>query len=177
MNKNSRPTNLCATNTITGIFKCPIDRAFKTPILGDATRILISYGGFPLVAGFANDETWGITGGYRIPIASGFLFLKTGEFGVDQIFVRDENKYWKWGVSKFGAAIFFSTENHGEWWVADNHNGTVAVTWKYTWFSKNIFMHPINWLFVKLFWRNVMKNGMKNIKQMAETEVPYIYNK
>jgi len=177
MIKNNHRGNLFATNTITDVFKCPLDRAFKTPILGDATKILIGYGGLPLVTGFAKDETWGIAGGSRMPIAHRFLFLKAGEFGFDKIFVRDENRYWKWCVSEFSPALFFSTENCGEWWVADNHDGTISVTWKYTWFSTNILTHPLNWLFVKLFWSKVMQNGMKNIKQMAEMETPYIYNK
>jgi hypothetical protein len=167
-----------ATYTVTDVFKCTLDRAFKTPMLGDATKILIGPGGFQLVVGFANDETWGIPGGSRVPIATGFLFIKPARHGFDQIFVRDENKYWKWGVSKFGTPLFFfSVENCGEWWVSDNHNGAISVKWKYTWFSTNMLTHPINWLFVKLFWSAVMKKGMANIKQMAESETPYIYNK
>ena len=164
------------TNTITETFKCSVDRAFKTPMLGDATKILISYGGMPLVSRFVKDETWGAAGGSRVPIAHGVFALIMDELGFDQIFVRDENRYWKWGVSKFGAVMFFCTENRGEWWVNDNHDGTISVTWKYTWFSRNIFTHPLNLLFVKLIWRNVMKNGMAAIKQMAENETPYIYN-
>jgi hypothetical protein len=175
---NNKQRNLYATNTISAVFKCTIDRAFKTPILGDATKILIGPGGFRLVVGFVNDETWGTTGGHRVPVANGFLFLKPREHGFDQIFARDENRYWKWGVSKFDSVFFFfSIENCGEWWVTDNNNGTISATWKYTWFSRNIITHPINWLFVKLVWSRIMKNGMANIKQMAEMETPYIYNK
>ncbi len=175
MPENNSPNKLFATTTVTGIFRCHIDRAFKTPMLGDATRILIGYGGIQLISGFTKDETWGMAGGSRVPIAKRFLILKAGEFGLDQIFVRDENKYWKWGVSQFRPAVFFATENCGEWWVADNHDGTISATWRYTWHSRNILTHPINWLFVQLFWRQVMKNGMESIKQMAEAGVPYIY--
>ena len=145
-------------------------------MLGDATKILIGFGGIHLISGFTKDETWGVTGGSRVPVAKRFLILKAGEFGLDQIFVRDENRYWKWGVSQFLPAVFFATENCGEWWVTDNNNGTISAIWKYTWYSKNILTQPINWLFVKIFWRQVMKNGMKSIKQMAETETPYIYH-
>jgi hypothetical protein len=166
------------TSTIvTSTFHCSLERAFKTPILGDATKILITFGGYPLVIGFNKDETWGNVGGRRVPIANSFLFIKSQERGLDVIFERDENKYWKWGVSDLGILFFFATHNCGEWWVNDNSDGTIAVQWKYTWFSRNILTHPINWLFVKIFWRNVMKNGMENIQQMAETETPYIYNK
>jgi hypothetical protein len=177
MSDNNSQKKLCATNTVTGIFKCTIDRAFKTPMLGDATHILVAPGGYRPVVGFAKDETWGVPGGTRIPISNSFLFIKSEESGLDKIFVRDENKYWKWGVSQFRPILFFATENYGEWWVEDNHNGTINATWKYTWYSTNILTHPINWLFVKLLWRIIMRNGMQNMKQMAETETPYIYNR
>jgi hypothetical protein len=176
MLENNTPKSLLTTTTVTGILKCPIDRAFKTPMLGDATKILIGFGGIQLISGFAKDETWGVAGGSRVPIAKRFLILNPGEFGLDQIFVRDENKYWKWGVSQFRPALFFAIENCGEWWVADNNNGTISATWKYTWYSRNILTHPINWLFVKIFWRQIMKNGMDSIKQMAEAETPYVYD-
>ena len=176
-NNHDYPDYLCATNTVSETFHCTTERAFKTPILGDATRILIGWFGVKLISGFTRDETWGTVGGSRVPIANSFLTVRAGEQGYDQIFVRDENEYWKWGVSKFGSAFFFCTENCGEWWVTGNHNGTVSVKWKYTWFSKNIFMQPLNWLFVKLFWSVVMRNGTTSIKQMAEVEMEYLYDR
>jgi hypothetical protein len=172
---NSNGTQPTVTNTITATFNCPVDRAFKTPILGDATKILIGYWGMQLVAGFADDQTWGKPGGTRVPLTAGPLSFMAPRFGIDEIFVRHENHYWQWGVSRFGPAIFFSTHNCGEWWTTDNHNGTITVTWKYTWYSTSWLTHPYNWLFVKLFWRKVMKNGMANIKQMAEAGEGYLY--
>ncbi len=174
---HTRSEKLSADTTVTAVFKSSLDRAFRTPMMGDASKILIAFSMFPLVAGFAKDDTWGRVGGSRIPIVQGFLFFKAREMGFDQIFEREENRYWKWGVSQFSAMLFFSTENCGEWWVTDNNDGTISVKWKYTWFSRNIITHPLNWLFVKILWRNVMKNGMANIKQMAEIETPYIYNR
>ena len=169
--------NLFVTNTITATFHCSIEKSFKTPMMGDATKILIAPFGYPLVKGFIEDETWGIAGGSRKIIMNGFLFIKPMQLGFDEIFIRDENKYWKWGVSQFGWAAIIFTHNQGEWWVKENTDGKISVTWKYTWFSRNWLSHPFNWLFVKLFWSQVMTNGMKNIKQMAESGVPYIYNK
>jgi hypothetical protein len=167
--------NLHVTNVLTGTFKCSLERAFKTPILGDVTKILTGYGGFQIVAGVSHDATWGIAGGKRRLIMNGFLFTKNKEHGLDQIFVRDENKFWKWGVSEMGTIVFFAKKNCGKWWVTDNNNGEISVKWEYIWFSRNILTHPINWIFVKIFWKKVMNNGMKNIREMAEKEIPYIY--
>ena len=165
---------LPATNEITETFNCSLERAFKTPILGDATKILVGYGNYHIVIGFAKDDTWGMAGGSRVPIYNGALFIESRERGIDEIFEKVENKYWKWGVKDFGG--FFSNKAVGEWFCTDNRNGTISIKWKYTWYSSSIFTQPINWLFVKIYWKNVMKNGMKNIKEMAETYTRYIYN-
>lgn len=160
-----------STFELSETFNCSLERAFKTPILGDAKKILIGYCGFKLVKGFIKDKTWSNEGGSRVPILTIF-----GEMGIDEIFIRQENQYWKWGVSQFNMWIFFATKSIGEWWCKDNQNGKITVIWKYTWYSKNWFFHPINWLMVKVFWSKVMRNGMKTIKSMAESDVPYCYN-
>lgn len=165
------------TNTITETFSCSLERAFRTPIHGDATKILMGYGFVPPVKGFAKDETWGIVGGSRIPIMKGNLLVKEGEYGFDEIFDRKDHEYWRWGVTKLGFSMFFATMAQGEWWATNNNNGTISVKWTYTYFSRNIFMQPFTWLFVKIFWEKIMQNGMKGIKKMAESGEPYIYNK
>lgn len=163
------------TNTITDTFTCSLERAFRTPIHGDATKILMGYGPVPPVIGFTKDETWGKKGGSRIPVMKGNWYMKGGEFGFDEIFEKDENKYWRWQVSGFGLSMFFAKIAQGEWWCTDNKNGTITVKWTYTYSGRNIFTQPINWLFVRILWSRIMKNGMKGIKKMAEQENPYIY--
>ncbi len=163
-----------ATYMVSCTFNCSLEKAFKTPILGDATKILIGYGQYHIVLGFAKDDTWGIAGGSRVPIYNGTLFTRSGERGIDEIFERNENTYWRWGVKDFGG--FFTNRAIGEWFCSDNNNGTISIKWKYTWYSTNFFMRPINWLFVKFYWSNVMKNGMGKIKEMAESDAGYLYN-
>jgi len=165
---------LFSTNIVSATFNCSLERAYNTPILGDATKILIGYGNCPIVLGFCKDETWGNEGGKRVPIYNGGLFIKSKERGIDEIFVKKENSYWKWGVRDFGGV--FSNKAIGEWFCADNNDGTITIKWKYTWYASSIFTKPIAWLFVKTYWQNVMRNGMKIIKQMAEMEAPYIYS-
>ncbi len=42
--------------------------------------------------------------------------------------------------------------------------------------SKTESSVALNWLFVRLFWSVVMRNGMTSIKQMAEVEMEYLYS-
>ncbi len=165
------------TNTITDTFKCSLERAFRTPLHGDATKILTGYGPVPPVIGFTKDETWGIVGGSRVPIMKGNFMVKEGEFGYDEIFEKKPNEYWRWGVTQLGSSMFFAKMAQGEWWCTDTGNGTISVKWTYTYFGRNVFTQPVNWLFVRLIWSTIMKNGIKGIKQMAEKEEPYIYDR
>ena len=48
-------------------FNCSPERAFKTPILGDATQFLVGYGIIPAVVKFTDDSTLGKPGGQRMP--------------------------------------------------------------------------------------------------------------
>lgn len=165
-----------ASYSTTQKFNCSIERAFKTPILGDATKFLYGYGPIPAVIKFIKDETWGNPGGSRIPIFKRNFFFKGGEFGFDEVFERIENKYWKWGVSNFGPLMFFATHNIGEWWCIQNNDNTITATYKYTYFAKNIFAQPLNWLFVKLFWKPLMNNAMKQMKMFAEGNISFLYS-
>ena len=165
------------SNTATIKIKSSIERAFKTPILGDATQILTGYWCIPPVSGFINDETWGEDGGSRIPLSNGNWLSKGGSQGLDEIITRQENKYWKWQISEFGSSLFFAKKAEGEWWCSEASNGEVSVIWKYTWYPKNVFFYPITWLFVRILWRGVMKQGIAKIKAMAENNAAYIYNK
>lgn len=164
-----------ASYSIEVIFNCSLERAFKTPILGDATKYLCGYGPIPAVERFVKDETWGKVGGSRIPIFKKNFFFKGGKFGFDEVFERIENIYWKWGVSQLGALLFFTTHNIGEWWCTLNNNNTITVTYKYTYYAKNMFTQPFNWLFVKLFWRPFMKKAMQQMKIFAESKAPFSY--
>ena len=59
-------------------FNCPVERAFKAPILVDATRFLNGYLFQPAVVAFERDETWGAANGLRYPVTNGnLLMLKT----------------------------------------------------------------------------------------------------
>ena len=64
-------------------FNSSLERAFKTPILGDATKFLTGYGIIPPVEKFTEDSTWGKINGSRIPHSAKSFMLKGGEIGLD----------------------------------------------------------------------------------------------
>jgi hypothetical protein len=162
-------------NTVQSVFRCSLERAFKTPILGDATKMLTGYGVVPPCVGFSEDETWGVEGGHRIPQMAGNLFAQKGSYGFDQVLVRQENNYWKWQVDNFPPLLFFATKAQGEWFCKDNHDGSVSVKWTYSFFATNMLTYPITWLFIRIFWRGLQKKAISNMKVIAESDAPFIY--
>ena len=44
----------------------------------------------------------------------------------------------------------------------------------YTYFSKNLLWHPINWLFVKIQLQGMMKKALIGIKAQAESNNDFI---
>ena len=164
------------STTLTAAFQCTLERAFKTPILGDATQYLVGYGPVPPVLGFKNDATWGKEGGHRIPVMKGNLFARGGPSGFDEIVTRKENEYWQWQVTKFDRlGMFFATKAEGEWWVEPQAEGQVTVKWTYTLHPRNQLTRPFTWLFLKLVWTPLMKKGMAGMKAFAESSQEFLY--
>ncbi|PHN02502.1 hypothetical protein [Flavilitoribacter nigricans] len=156
-------------------FNCSLGRAFKTPILGDATRFLVGYGPVPAVEKFTDDESWGQPGGQRIPHSAKNFLSKGGEIGVDEIYVREENKYWKWGIAEFRQWSMGFTEFQGELFFRELAPGSVGVRWVYTLFSDSVPAYPFHWLFGNIFWRGQMKLAIQRMKAYAESDAPLLY--
>jgi hypothetical protein len=163
-------------NTVTANFNCSLERAFKTPILGDATKFLAGYGVVPPVTGFIRDESWGKTGGSRIPMSNGNKWIPKGEMGFDEILVREENTYWKWQVTDFRFWKKVFSKAQGELFFKDNGDGTVSVKWTYTYHATNLFNYPFIVYFVRAYWKKIMRNGILVMKEHAENGKPYLYD-
>lgn len=160
------------STTVTATFNCSLDRAFKTPILGDATQFLNGFLFQPAVIRFEEDETWakGQVNGYRYPVIKGNLIPKSSRIFTDTIVERVENSYWKWEVTDFTTIfLFFAYKGVGEWTVQEVKKEQILVHYKYTYYSKNSFTHLINWLFIKIQLRGTMKKAIKGIKRQAES--------
>jgi len=162
--------------TLSDKFYCSIDRAFKTPILGDATQFLNGYFLQPPVIGFEDDSTWGKTGGVRYPTTNGNILTPRGRLFTDKIIVRDENKIWQWIIYDFKVPLmFFAEKAMGEWEVVEEKENNIAVSYCYTFYSKNSFYHLFTILFVAMQWKGMMKKALKAIKKQAESYEPLIY--
>ena len=130
----------------------------------------------PPIIGFEEDDTWGNVHGIRYPIIDGNFIVTKGRILKDEILVRVENQYWKWTIYDFKTkALFFAIKAIGEWYVQKNEIGTIDVKYIYTYYSKNIFTHPINWLFIKIQVRGLMRKAIKAIKEQAESNCEFIY--
>lgn len=156
-------------------FNCSLERAFKTPILGDATQFLVGYGLVPAVEKFTEDSSWGKPGGRRIPHSAKNLLSKGGEIGVDEVYARDENKYWNWGIAEFRQWSMGFTEFQGELFFEENNVNSVDVRWVYTLYSKSMLAYPFHWCFGKVFWRGQMKRAIRKMKSYAESGAPFLY--
>ncbi|MFT5778879.1 MAG: hypothetical protein ACI837_001836 [Crocinitomicaceae bacterium] len=157
-------------------FNCSLERAFKTPILGDATKTLTGYFMVPGVSHFTEDKTWGNEGGSRIPHSKKNLFSKGGPVGFDEILVRRENAYWKWKIGGFRQWMVWFSSFQGELFFSEREDKTIDVYWVYTLTSKSSLTRPFQWVFAKVIWQRNMKQAIKRMKFLAETEAPYIYS-
>lgn len=163
------------TAIVEAAFNCSLERAFKTPILGDATQFLVGYGMIPAVVKFTEDETWGKVGGRRIPHAAKSIASKGGPIGLDEIYKRKENEYWQWGVAKFYQPSMGFREFRGELFFEEKEEGVVHVRWVYTLFSNSFLAYPFHWLFTKVLWRGQMKLGIQHMKTYAESDAEFLY--
>lgn len=158
------------------VFDCSLERAFKAPILGDATKFMKGYLFQPPVTGFEDDRTWRQVNGKRYPINNGNLLVKKGRMFKDVILERVENKYWKWKIYDFKfKTLFFINKAIGEWDVQELNENKIEVTYTYSYYSKNWLSNPFTWLLVKIQIQGTMKRAFLKIKKQAQSNDPFIY--
>lgn len=160
---------------VEAIFLCSLNRAFRTPILGDATQFLVGYGPVPGVVKFTEDHTWGKPGGTRIPHSARNLLSKGGPIGKDEVILRKENEYWKWGVKEFYQPSLGYTAFIGEMNFSTLGNDKIAVEWTYTLHSNSKLAYPFHSFFGQLFWKGQMKIAIQKMKKYAESDAPFLY--
>lgn len=166
---------LTTTTEITTIFNTDLERAFKSPMLCDVTRIHTGSVITPKVTGCTNDSTWGKVGGSRkIHMAKTPLF-KGGEASLDRVLERVENAYWKIEVSEFTSWSMGFVKFQGEWSTTALAEGGVQVKYRYTMFSNSRVFYPLHWLFTKLVWRTYLKQVLENIRKLTLEKAPYLY--
>ena len=147
-----------------------IAKTFKAPIYLDVKKIMTGYGPLPKSEGVINDENWANPKGERIVLAFG------KELCTETIIERIENKYWKYQLTNFKQKSFFFVKKvTGEIWVDYEQENKCELISQYTFLSKNAFVHPITYLFVKILWSGLQKKGLKNMKKLLENKTPFYY--
>lgn len=163
------------TTEITTRFNTTLERAFKSPMLCDITKVHDGYGVTPKVTHCTEDETWGKVGGSRKVFMAKTLNFPGGESSLDKVLVREENKYWKIEISDFKTPSMGFEKFHGEWFTTQLQEGVVEVRYKYTMFSNSTLFYPFHWAFTKVVWKIYMRHALENIRMLTMSEAPYLH--
>lgn len=100
---------------VTTIYNCSLERAFKTPMLCDITKVHTGYGLTPKVTHCTHDEGWGQPGSSKKVFVAKSITQKGGFASIDKVIERVENKYWKIEVSEFQSWMLGFDKFVGEW--------------------------------------------------------------
>lgn len=160
---------------ISATFDTSLERAFKSPMLCDITKVHTGYGFTPKATHCTEDETWGKIGGSRIVHLGKSMTMKAGETTLDKVLVREENRYWKIEISEFSTWMFGFKKFQGEWITQEQADGKIQVQYIYTLYSNSLLFYPFHFLFTKLVWRIYMKHTLANVRKLALQEAPYLH--
>lgn len=160
---------------VTTSYRCSLERAFKSPMLCDITKVHTGFLFMPKVTHCTEDEDWGKPGFSKKVFVAPSLTQKGGEMSTDKVIERIENKYWKIEVGNFKSPMLGFTAFTGEWETTETSPGNIQIDYTYTLHANNPWFYPLNWLFAKLFWRVYMKRVLENIRRMVDAEEPYLY--
>ena len=163
------------STSIKTIYACSLERAFKTPMLCDVSKIHTGYGLMPKVTHCTDDAHWGKPGGTKRVFAAKSLSFGGGEASMDKVIERIENAYWKIEVSDFKSWMLGFSKFVGEWKTTALEKDRILIEYTYTLYADNIWLYPLNWLFTKIFWRVYMKRVLENVRKLAYGNEPYLY--
>jgi hypothetical protein len=162
--------------TLTTIFECALERAFKTPMLCDVSKVHTGYGLMPRVTHTTDDKNWGMIGSRKKVYAAKSLTQKGGFVSMDSILERVENKYWKIQVDEFQSWMLGFYKFVGEWKTTEIEPNKILIEYTYGLHADSVLLSPLNWLFAKTFWKIYMKRVLENVRQLAYKNEPYQYD-
>ncbi len=163
------------TITISTIYHCSLERAFKTPILCDVSKVHTGFGLMPRVTHCTDDEMWGKPGASKKVFVAPSPTFKGGESSTDMVLERVENQYWKFQVTDFKSWLLGFSKFVAIWKTTELEPNSILIEYTYTLHSDNLLLYPLNWLFTKTFWRMYMKRALENVRGMAYANEPYQY--
>lgn len=157
------------------IYNCTLERAFKTPMLCDVSKIHTGYGIMPKVTHCTDDENWGKPSYSKKVFVAKSFSQKGGWASFDKVIERIENKYWKIEVSDFQSWMLGFSKFVGEWETTEIEKNKILVKYTYTLHSDIALLYPLNWLFANVFWKTYMKRVLENVRLLAVNNEPYRY--
>lgn len=163
------------TIKIATTYTCSLERAFKTPLLCDVSKVHTGYGLMPKVTHCTEDQHWGQVGSSKKVFAAKSWTQKGGFVSVDKLFERIENNYWKFQVDDFQSWMLGFHKFVGEWKTTEIEPNNILVEYTYTLHSDKPLFYPLNWLFANTFWKTYMKRVLENVRQMAYNNELYKY--
>jgi hypothetical protein len=166
---------MTTTIKISAIYECSLERAFKTPMLCDVSKVHTGYGLMPRVTHCTGDENWGKPGSSKKVFAAKSWSQKGGFISIDHVIDRIENQYWKIEVNNFQSWMLGFSKFIGEWRTTELSPNKISVEYTYTLHSDILLLYPLNWLFTNTFWKTYMKRVLENIRQLAYNQEPYRY--
>lgn len=158
------------------IYNCSLERAFKSPMLCDVSKVHTGKGIMPAVTHTTDDAKWGQPGSSKRVFSSKSISFKGGESAIDRVIERVENDYWIIEVSEFKTWMLGFYKFVGTWKVKEIEINKIHITYTYDLYSKAPLLYLFNWLFVKLFWGKYMVQVLENIRVMAEGNEPFLYD-
>jgi hypothetical protein len=164
---------MTSTIKVSTIYNCSLERAFKTPLLCDVSKVHTGLGIMPKVTHSTEDEHWGEIGATKKVFAASSLTQKGGWASNDTIIERKENAYWKFEVSDFQSWMLGFSKFVGEWQTTELETNKILIDYTYTLHSDITVLYPVNWLFANTFWRIYMKQVLENVRQLAYSNAPY----
>lgn len=160
---------------VNDIYHCSLERAFKTPMLCDVSKVHTGLGVMPKITHVSDDENWGKPGYSKKVYAAKSLTQKGGWVSNDTVLERIENVYWKIQVDNFQSWMLGFYKFVGEWKTTEIKPYEIAIEYTYTLHAKSPLLYPFQWLFVKAFWRKYMKQVLNNIQKIVNDEEEYLY--
>lgn len=160
---------------VSTMYACSLERAFKTPMLCDVSKIHTGYGLMPKVTHCTEDVNWGQIGSSKKVFAAKSWTHNGGFASVDMILERIENSYWKFQVHDFQSWMLGFYKFVGEWRTTEIEPDRILVEYTYTLHSNSALWYPLNWIFAHGFWKRYMKRVLENVRQLAYAHAPYQY--
>ena len=160
---------------VSTVYGCSLERAFKTPMLCELSKVHTGYGIMPKMTHVTDDEDWGKPGSSKKVYAAKSFTQKGGFASIDKVIERIENEYWKIQVDEFQAWMLGFYKFVGEWKTSELEPDRILVEYTYTLYAKTPLLYFVQWIFAKTFWKTYMKRVLENIRNMIDNEEPYLY--